>query len=181
MTESDYLHLQGSETTGEPGENILPGGCESELDLPDLPPTIPVEKTREDAIIPERQNPGDSGFDLALPMDINDMTLEPGRQELVMLGFRITIPQGYEGQIRPRSSLTLDHKITVPNTPGTVDSEYREEMGVILYNYDESPWKITPGTRVAQLVIAPVSHDAVLQEGEVPEEGRGGGFGSTGT
>jgi dUTP pyrophosphatase len=143
-------------------------------------PALFFEKTREDAIIPERQNPGDAGLDLAVPEEADPIALSPSEQRLVMTGIRAAIPQGYEGQIRPRSSFALDKRITVPNTPGTIDSGYREEIGVILYNYGENDAKIDPGDRIAQLVISPI-WNGVSFEGDVDENGRGGGFGSTGT
>lgn len=143
-------------------------------------PIVFFEETREDAIIPERQNPGDAGLDLAVPEEADSIALSPGEQRLVMTGIRAAIPQGYEGQIRPRSSFALDKRITVPNTPGTIDSGYREEIGVILYSYGDDTVGIHPGDRIAQLVISPI-WNGVSVEGDVDEDGRGGGFGSTGT
>lgn len=143
-------------------------------------PALFFEKTREDAIIPERQNPGDAGLDLAVPEEADSIALSPGEQRLVMTGIRAAIPQGYEGQIRPRSSFALDKRITVPNTPGTIDSGYRKEIGVILYSYGDDTVGIHPGDRIAQLVISPIWNGHVF-EGDVDEDGRGGGFGSTGT
>jgi len=143
-------------------------------------PIVLFEKIREDAVIPERENPGDAGLDLAVPEEADSIALSPGEQRLVMTGVRAEIPYGYEGQIRPRSSFALDKRVTVPNTPGTIDSGYREEIGAILYNYGEGTVGIHPGDRIAQLVISPI-WNGVSVEGNVDENGRGGGFGSTGT
>lgn len=141
--------------------------------------SIQAKKTREDAILPERQNPGDAGLDLALPLNQRPVQLQPGDQKLLMLGFRIAIPHGTEGQIRPRSSMVLDRKLTVPNSPGTVDSGYRKEVGVILYNYGSDPQTVTGEDRIAQLVINEISTAPVIKS-EIEDDGRGGGFGSTG-
>ena len=93
----------------------------------------------------------------------------------------LALPEGFEGQIRPRSGLALKHGVTVLNSPGTIDSDYRGEIGVLLVNLGETPFVVERGMRIAQLVIAPVSR-ARLVEGEVPPSDRGtGGFGSTGS
>jgi len=104
--------------------------------------------------------------------------LESGEQKLIGLGFLVAIPKGHEGQIRPRSSVVLDHKVTVPNSPGTIDAGYREEVGVILYNYGTQASLISPGDRIAQLVVSKVEMAGVI-ETEITGKGRGGGFGST--
>ena len=117
-------------------------------------------------------------------MDLRaDETVElaPGERRLVPTGIAVAIPPGFEGQIRPRSGLALKHGLGIPNAPGTVDSDYRGEVGVILVNWGREPVRLGRGERIAQLVIAPVTR-AVLQEvAELPGSDRGGGgFGSTG-
>lgn len=110
------------------------------------------------------------------------VTLMPGQRVLVPTGIAIALPQGYEAQVRPRSGLAAEHGVTLLNSPGTIDADYRGEIGVLLINHGAAPFKITRGMRVAQLVIAPVSR-ARWREADVLEEtARGaGGFGSTGT
>ena len=104
----------------------------------------------------------------------------PGARALIGTGLALALPEGFEGQIRPRSGLARDHGVTVLNGPGTIDSDYRGEIGVLLINGGESPFVVERGMRIAQLVIAPVVR-ARLVEGEVSSSERGaGGFGSTG-
>jgi dUTP pyrophosphatase len=107
--------------------------------------------------------------------------LAPGRRALIPTGFAIALPPGWEAQLRPRSGLALKHGVTVLNSPGTIDADYRGEIGVILVNHGEAPYAVSRGSRVAQLVIARVA-DAIFREvAALPESGRGaGGFGSTG-
>lgn len=109
------------------------------------------------------------------------VTLAPGARTLVPTGLRIAIPDGFEVQIRPRSGLALKHGITLPNSPGTIDSDYRGPLGVIVQNTGTDPFEITHGMRIAQLVVAPVVH-ADFALGSMENTVRGaGGFGSTGT
>jgi dUTP pyrophosphatase len=109
------------------------------------------------------------------------LLLEPGARALVPSGFHVSIPEGYEIQIRPRSGLALKHGITVPNAPGTIDSDYRGLLGVILQNASASPFRIVHGDRIAQMVIAPVLQAAFAEVEELDLTTRGqGGFGSTG-
>lgn len=111
-----------------------------------------------------------------------DVTLLPGARMLVPTGLQLALPEGYEAQIRPRSGLALRHGVTVLNSPGTVDADYRGEVGVILVNLGKEPFVIERGMRIAQLVVAPVAQ-VVFDEGtSLPDTDRGaGGFGSTGT
>jgi dUTP pyrophosphatase len=110
-----------------------------------------------------------------------DVTLAPGARHAVATGFAVAIPAGYEIQVRPRSGLALKHGISVPNTPGTVDSDYRGELKVILINHGAEPFAIARGDRVAQLVLAPVTQAAWREVAELDDTARGaGGFGSTG-
>ena len=133
------------------------------------------------------------GLDLALPayatsgaagMDVlsaEDVIIAPGARHAVATGLALAIPPGYEIQVRPRSGLALKHGITVPNTPGTIDSDYRGELKVILINHGDGPFEIHRGDRVAQLVLAPVTQAAWQEVDELDETDRGaGGFGSTG-
>jgi len=110
-----------------------------------------------------------------------DVTLAPGGRHAVATGFAMAIPEGYEVQVRPRSGLALKHGISLPNTPGTIDADYRGELKVILINLGEEPFVIARGDRIAQLVAAPVQVARFAEVGELDETARGaGGFGSTG-
>ena len=109
------------------------------------------------------------------------MTLKPGEIKLVPTGIAVEIPLGYEGQVRPRSGLALKHGISIVNAPGTIDADYRGEVGVILVNLGKKPFAIEPGDRIAQLVIAPVARAALREARALHPTARGaGGFGHTG-
>jgi dUTP pyrophosphatase len=111
-----------------------------------------------------------------------EMQLEPGQREAIPTGFCMALPRGYEAQIRPRSGLALKHGLTVLNAPGTVDSDYRGEVQVILANLSGESWVLKRGDRIAQLVIAPVAQATWREVAELPGSDRGaGGFGHTGT
>ncbi|WP_299888728.1 dUTP diphosphatase [uncultured Ruegeria sp.] len=132
--------------------------------------------------LPAYETPGAAGADVRanLPNGVS-LVLEPGQRALVPTGLRIEIPLGYEVQIRPRSGLALKHGITLPNTPGTIDSDYRGPLGVILMNAGEDRFEVTHGERIAQLVVAPVVQAAFELADTLGETERGaGGFGSTG-
>lgn len=117
----------------------------------------------------------------ACPYDGKPITLEPGDIRVIPCGFAMAIPHGHEGQVRPRSGLATKHGVSMPNTPGTVDSDYRGEMMVPLVNLGRQSFSVEPGMRVAQLVIAPVSRAKVVEVEDLDQTGRGsGGFGSTG-
>jgi dUTP pyrophosphatase len=135
-----------------------------------------------DIELPTYETTGAAGMDLRAAVETDaPLTLSPGKRALVPTGFVFEIPQGYEGQIRPRSGLAFKNGITCLNTPGTVDSDYRGEVKVLLVNLGEEPFVIERGMRVAQMVIAPVTQVAVREATEASETGRGvGGFGSTG-
>ena len=110
------------------------------------------------------------------------MTIQPGEWELVPTGIAIALPRGYEAQIRPRSGLAFKHGITILNAPGTIDSDYRGEIKVMLMNFGKEPFTIERGMRVSQMVLATVIHAELTPREELPETERGtGGFGSTGT
>ncbi len=122
-----------------------------------------------------------AGLDLAACIPA-DMVLAPGRRAVVPTGFAIALPEGFEAQVRPRSGLAARHGLTVLNAPGTIDSDYRGEVGVILINHGEAPVTLTRGMRIAQLVVAPVARVRLEETAALPDTARGtGGFGSTGT
>lgn len=111
-----------------------------------------------------------------------DIVLEPGATALIPTGLRMAIPEGFEIQVRPRSGLALKHSVTVLNAPGTIDADYRGEVGVILINHGKHPFTITPGMRIAQIVLAPVFKAVFIREEALTITSRGeGGFGHTGT
>ncbi len=117
----------------------------------------------------------------AVPGDA-PLTLAPGARALIPTGFAMELPEGYEAQIRPRSGLAFKHGVTVLNAPGTIDSDYRGEVKVLLINLGDEPFRIERGMRIAQLVIQPVSHATLIEADELSTSERGtGGFGSTGT
>jgi dUTP pyrophosphatase len=131
--------------------------------------------------LPAYATEGSAGMDLLAAVGA-DMALAPGARALVPTGISIALPEGYEAQVRPRSGLALRHGITVLNAPGTIDSDYRGEIGVILANLGTEPFVIRRGDKIAQLVIAPVTRAAWRETGALPPSVRGaGGFGSTGT
>ncbi len=128
--------------------------------------------------VPAPATPGAAGLDIA---SAEDGVLAPGARRLFRTGFAIAIPAGYECQIRPRSGLALKHGITLPNTPATIDSDYRGELMVALVNLGTEPFEVTRGMRVGQLVFARVEAAAFREVRELPPTDRGaGGFGSTG-
>lgn len=128
--------------------------------------------------LPAYATAGAAGMDV---VSAEDVTLAPAARHAVATGLCVAIPEGYEIQVRPRSGLALKHGITVPNTPGTIDSDYRGELKVILINLGAEPFVIQRGDRVAQLVLAPVVQAAWDEVAELDATERGeGGFGSTG-
>jgi dUTP pyrophosphatase len=134
-----------------------------------------------DLALPSYATAGAAGMDL-LAAVAQPVTLAPGARALVPTGLTIALPAGYEAQVRPRSGLALKHGITVLNSPGTVDADYRGEVGVILVNQGDAPFTINRGERIAQMVVAPVSMAAWNEVADLPSTARGeGGFGSTGT
>jgi len=135
----------------------------------------------EDLPLPSYESAAAAGMDLPAAVTA-DVTLQPGERELIATGLAIALPVGHEAQIRPRSGLAARNGVTVLNTPGTVDADYRGEVKVILVNLGSEPFTVTRGMRIAQMVIAPVVHAAMDLVDELPETARGaGGFGSTGT
>jgi len=151
-------------------------------------PSVVISFTRLNAkaTVPAYQTPGSAGMDLSscLPDEGGvepTLVLEPGRIAVIPCGFAVAIPPGFEGQVRPRSGLATRHGVTVPNAPGTIDSDYRGEVKVALINLGSDPYTITQGQRIAQLVIAPVARAMMVEVEELEGTARGaGGFGSTG-
>ncbi|CAG1009370.1 dUTP pyrophosphatase [Phycisphaerales bacterium] len=145
--------------------------------------TLRIRKLHRAAILPEYQSAGAAGMDLVacLPDSPAGMTLAPGDIAVVPTGLAMAIPAGFEGQVRPRSGLSTKHGISVPNAPGTIDSDYRGELKVALVNLGRAAFAITHGMRIAQLVIAPVTRAEVAEVQTLDDTARGeGGFGSTG-
>ncbi|MGB1110924.1 MAG: dUTP diphosphatase [Gammaproteobacteria bacterium] len=130
--------------------------------------------------IPERKTTGSAGADLQAAIT-EPMVIEPGDSALVPAGIAIALPEGYEAQVRPRSGLALKHKISVLNSPGTIDSDYRGEIGVILINHGKTPFTVEPLMRIAQMVIAEVPNTMWVLSDTLEDTERGaGGFGHTG-
>jgi dUTP pyrophosphatase len=131
--------------------------------------------------LPAYATPGAAGMDLLAAVSA-PLVIPPGGRALVPTGLRIALPPGFEMQVRPRSGLALRHGITMPNTPGTVDEDYRGELQVIIMNAGSEPFTIERGMRIAQAVVAPVTRIAWREAASLPDSARGeGGFGSTGT
>jgi dUTP pyrophosphatase len=130
--------------------------------------------------LPAPATAGSAGCDLRAAID-SDLLVEPGARVLVPTGFAIALPEGYEAQIRPRSGLALNHGILLPNSPGTIDSDYRGELKVIVMNGGEARFVIRRGDRIAQLVVAPVTLPSFCEVDDLDDTPRGaGGFGHTG-
>jgi dUTP pyrophosphatase len=131
--------------------------------------------------LPSYATEGAAGMDLLAAVTA-PVTLLPGGRALIPTGLRIALPPGHEMQVRPRSGLALKHGLTMPNTPGTVDEDYRGELQVILMNAGTEPFTIERGMRIAQAVVAPVTRATWRETDTLPDSQRGaGGFGSTGT
>ena len=146
------------------------------------PESVPILVKRlphfEGLTLPAYATGGAAGMDV---LAAEDVTLAPGERWPVATGIAVAIPHGYEIQVRPRSGLALKHGIGVPNAPGTIDSDYRGELKVILINHGQTPFEVRRGDRIAQLVLAPVVRASWLKVDELDETARGvGGFGSTG-
>lgn len=134
-----------------------------------------------DLPIPSYATEGSAGLDL-LAAIAGDIELAPGARRAVPCGIALAMPEGYEGQVRPRSGLALNHGITLLNAPGTIDSDYRGEVMVLLINLGDEDFEIIRGMRIAQMIIAPVTRAAIDERSLASETSRGdGGFGSTGT
>ena len=133
-----------------------------------------------DLALPAYATPGSAGLDLLAAIS-DDISLAPGSRALMPTGLAIALPEGYEAQVRPRSGLALKNGVTVLNSPGTIDADYRGEIGVILINHGDAPFVVTRGMRIAQLTVAPVTQLSWVETTELPTTTRGmGGYGSTG-
>ena len=142
--------------------------------------TVKFQRHANDVVLPDYATPGAAGMDIAAHLD-TAVTLAPFARAAIATGFSMQLPSGYEAQIRPRSGLALKHGVTVANAPGTIDSDYRGEVAVILINLSQQDFTITPGMRIAQMVIAPVTHCRFEDTLQLDMSDRGaGGFGSTG-
>jgi dUTP pyrophosphatase len=142
-------------------------------------PLLRVRKLDPCAVMPRYETSAAAGLDLTA---LEPVTIEPGRWTLVRTGLAIELPEGHEGQVRPRSGLAVRHGVTVLNAPGTIDQDYRGEVRVALINHGSEPFIVKAGDRVAQLVVCPVTRVTVEETDTLTPTDRGpGGFGSTGT
>lgn len=143
--------------------------------------SIEVMRVREQAILPGYMSEQAAGMDLHAALEA-ELVLSPGARQLVPTGLALAIPPGFEGQVRPRSGLALKKGVTLVNAPGTIDADYRGEIGVIVINHGAEPVCIVPGERIAQLVFAPVWRaELTLVEQLAPTRRNAGGFGHTGS
>jgi dUTP pyrophosphatase len=143
-------------------------------------PRVQFRRLRPDAIVPRYQTEHAAGMDLHAAID-SAVVIEAGDAATVGTGLAVAIPPGFEGQVRPRSGLAAKHRVTLTNSPGTVDADYRGEVMILLINHGPEPVRIGPHDRIAQLVIAPVVHAQIEEVESLPDTARGaGGFGSTG-
>ena len=141
---------------------------------------ILIKRLSKEVSLPRYETSGSSGMDLAANIDAN-INIDPGKTAIVPTGLALSIPQGFEVQIRPRSGLAANQKISVLNTPGTIDADYRGEIKVILINLGQESFKVEKGLRIAQMVVCPVIQAQLKEVDDLNETERGkGGFGSTG-
>jgi len=171
--------MRGPRATGRPGRE---GGGRGVHRAPAGPVEVRVlrEAGTEDLPLPAYMTEGASGLDLVAALT-EPVCLEPGSRALIPTGLRLEIPRGYEGQVRPRSGLAARTGVTVLNSPGTVDSDYRGEVKVILVNLGDSTATVRRGDRIAQLVICPVTRVSLVPARRLDTSARGeGGFGHTG-
>ena len=142
---------------------------------------IQIKKLSNEVLTPKYETPGSSGMDIAAYIE-HDITINPGEKALIPTGFSLSIPQGYEIQIRPRSGLAAKKGVTILNAPGTIDSDYRGEIKVILINLSKDSFSVKNGERIAQMVVCPVEQVTVEEVEKLSDTDRGkDGFGSTGT
>ena len=147
-----------------------------------IPLTVQIRRlpAAEGLALPIYMTPGAAGMDLHAAVD-DDVVIEPGAIVLVPTGLEVAIPGGFEGQVRPRSGLAVKHGISLPNTPATIDSDYRGEIRVPIINLGREPFRVTRGMRIAQFVVAPVVRVAWEEVADLPSTARaGGGFGHSG-
>ena len=142
---------------------------------------ILIKRLSKEVSLPKYETSGSSGMDLSANIDTN-INIDPGKTAVVPTGLAISIPKGFEVQIRPRSGLAAKQKISVLNTPGTIDADYRGEIKVILINLGKDSFEVEKGSRIAQMVVCPVVQAQLKEVNDLNETERGkGGFGSTGT
>ena len=140
--------------------------------------TLRFKRIHPEAVLPAYAHTSDAGMDVR---SVADIVIAPGKRALVPTGLVMLLPPGYEAQVRPRSGLALKHGVTVLNTPGTIDSGYRGEVGVILANFGDTDFVVQKGDKIAQIVIAPVTQPDIVESETIDSTDRGaGGFGSTG-
>ena len=141
---------------------------------------ILIKRINDKVLIPKYKTAGSSGMDISAFIEQN-ITIKPKEKAIIPTGFSLSVPQDFEVQIRPRSGLAAKNSITVLNTPGTIDSDYRGEIKVILMNFGTEDFIVENGLRIAQMVVCPIEKIELKEENELPETSRGsGGFGSTG-
>ena len=139
-----------------------------------------IKRLSKEVPLPKYETVGSSGMDLSANIN-NKINIQPGKTSIIPTGLAVAIPEGFEIQIRPRSGLAANNKISVLNTPGTIDADYRGEIKVILINLGNEPFKIEKGFRVAQMIVSPVVKAELIEVTDLEETKRGvGGFGSTG-
>jgi dUTP pyrophosphatase len=142
---------------------------------------IPVKRVRPAADplpLPQYMTAGAAGMDLLA--DVESEEILPGGRALISTGIAIELPDGYEAQVRPRSGLAFRHGVTLLNSPGTIDSDYRGEIKVILINHGDQPFRVQRGDRIAQMVVAPITHAELCETVDLADSSRGaGGFGHT--
>ena len=141
---------------------------------------ILIKRLSKNISLPKYETDGSSGMDIAANIE-NEIEIKPGKSAIIPTGLAVSIPKNYEIQIRPRSGLAAKNQISVLNTPGTIDADYRGELKVILINLGEKTFKIEKGLRIAQMILCPVIKATLKEVDALEETGRGaGGFGSTG-
>jgi len=142
---------------------------------------ILIKRLSKEVSLPKYETSGSSGMDLAANIDAN-ISIDPGKTAIIPTGLALSIPKGFEVQIRPRSGLAAKQKISVLNTPGTIDADYRGEIKVILINLGQDSFKVEKGLRIAQMVVCPIVQAQLKEVNDLSETERGkSGFGSTGT
>ena len=142
---------------------------------------ILIKRLSKEVSLPKYETSGSSGMDLAANIDA-DINIDPGKTAIIPTGLALSIPKGFEIQISPRSGLAAKQKISVLNTPGTIDADYRGEIKIILINLGQETFKVEKGLRIAQMVVCPVVQAQLKEVDDLNETERGkGGFGSTGT
>ena len=141
---------------------------------------ILIKRLSKEVSLPKYETSGSSGMDLAANI-VSNVNIDPGRTAIIPTGLALSIPKGFEVQIRPRSGLAAKQKISVLNTPGTIDSDYRGEIKVILINLGQESFKVEKGLRIAQMVVCPIVQAKLKEVDDLNKTGRSkGGFGSTG-